>query len=548
MADQIETLKVICKGGLNSNENHLDLSDNLPGSAGRLVNFEPSLFGGYRRVDGYEAYKADYQEVTNDTNPATGPVLGLTIFKDDYLRVHKTIAAREIDGTGTYGFYEYVPLVGWRLMSGAPTPSMSHSIYDVKKVRHEQFDFGGGNTIVFVDGVNPPTVFDSQNWYSLEVGNTGGELSAGGDQLVARPAVVTVFERHIFFSGDPSYPAVIAHSAPDDVLTWTAAAGAGQITAGTDVSNIKPFRDTLYVFGTNSIKKINVDVANLAFTLESVTTNVGCIARDSVVEIGGDLMFLSPGGFRPVSATSRIGDVELESVSKNIQGVVVDLIKNYDLTTLNSVVLRSKNQVRFFVGDEAFTVPDAYGIIGGLVTDGSSLQWEFGTLLGIRASACFSAYIEGEEVVLHGDYDGKVYKQEVGNDFAGVPILSIYSTPYFDMGDPGSRKTIRQLNTFIRAEGPFEMAVEISYDWGDQGTMSPNSYTQQSEGAPTVYAGRDIEYGSPVVIYGGSEKPLISSNVEGSGFSARFTYVAFNASNPFSIQGLVIDYSQNGRR
>ena len=48
------------------------------------------------------------------------------------------------------------------------------------------------------------------------------------------------------------------------------------------------------------------------FVIDQVTTNVGCIARDSVLEIGGDLMFLAPDGFRPVSGTSRIGDVELK--------------------------------------------------------------------------------------------------------------------------------------------------------------------------------------------------------------------------------------------
>jgi len=48
MPDQIESYKLICSGGLNSNENHLDLSENFPGEATRLVNYEPSLFGGYR--------------------------------------------------------------------------------------------------------------------------------------------------------------------------------------------------------------------------------------------------------------------------------------------------------------------------------------------------------------------------------------------------------------------------------------------------------------------------------------------------------------------
>ena len=60
MPDQIQSFKLVCAGGLNSNENHLDLSDNSPGAATRMLNFEPSLFGGYRRVEGYNEYDPDY--------------------------------------------------------------------------------------------------------------------------------------------------------------------------------------------------------------------------------------------------------------------------------------------------------------------------------------------------------------------------------------------------------------------------------------------------------------------------------------------------------
>ena len=85
MPDRIESYKVICGGGLNSNENHLDLSDNAAGAATRLVNYEPSLYGGYRRIEGYEAFSSSYPEVDDVDNPgsAEGKVLGVAIFKDD---------------------------------------------------------------------------------------------------------------------------------------------------------------------------------------------------------------------------------------------------------------------------------------------------------------------------------------------------------------------------------------------------------------------------------------------------------------------------------
>jgi len=54
MADEIQSYKLVCSGGLNSNQNHLYLSEAAAGSATRLVNFEPSLYGGYRRIEGFK--------------------------------------------------------------------------------------------------------------------------------------------------------------------------------------------------------------------------------------------------------------------------------------------------------------------------------------------------------------------------------------------------------------------------------------------------------------------------------------------------------------
>ena len=62
------------------------------------------------------------------------------------------------------------------------------------------------------------------------------------------------------------------------------------------------------------------------FVLQTVTDDLGCLATDSVIEMGGDLLFLSQDGLRPVSGTDKIGDVNLETVSKNIQSIFTDIV------------------------------------------------------------------------------------------------------------------------------------------------------------------------------------------------------------------------------
>ena len=41
MVDEIKSFKAICEGGLNSNENHLLLSEDAAGAATHLVNYQP---------------------------------------------------------------------------------------------------------------------------------------------------------------------------------------------------------------------------------------------------------------------------------------------------------------------------------------------------------------------------------------------------------------------------------------------------------------------------------------------------------------------------
>lgn len=547
MPDKIQSYKVVCRGGLQSSENHLELAEDLPGSATRLVNYEPSLFGGYRRINGY----APYDDLAAEVAPGNceGPVLCVAIFKDDVSQQTITIAARKNIGSATYSFYQHVPLSGWQLMvfpAGLTRPT-TNAYGTVKKIRYEVFHFGADNHIIFVDGINPALVYNGVDWYEIKSTGSGTKPSPGGPMALDAPGVVEVFKNHVFLGNDAINNGVVAYSSPSNEHNWTAASGAGQIGVGFDTVNIKPFRDNLFVFGSNAIKKISAD-ASAGFVIDDVTANVGCIATDSVLEIGGDLVFLAPDGLRPVAGTSRIGDVELETISRPIQSILSNFGADFDLDTLNGVVVRTKSQIRYFVGDDERLPDDSYGIIGGLRSVQGQVSWEFGELVGIRASCCTSGFIGRQEYVLHGDYDGKVYRQEVGSSFDGRDIVAVYQTPYIDFGDTEIRKVMRNVNLYIRAEGPFTMNLAVTYDWDDPNTARPSTYSQSSAGTPVKYGVRNTRYAGANVVYGGSEKPVITTAIQGSGFATQLTFVTVGQDSPFSIQGCVFEFSVSGRR
>ncbi len=302
MTDKLESYTVICQGGLDTTQNHLFLDAQAPGAASELVNYEVGLYGGYKRIDGYSYFDSDFSEV--DSAGAEGPILGIFIFNNI------VIAARKQQAGATYKFYYYTTGVGWT----AYAPGFTLTSTSVTGIRHLIITFGSQEYILFVDGVNFLTIFDGTTWYQCESTNAGGSGDPGGNQIIDAPAYVEMFRNTIFISGDSASPGVISYSAPEDVFTWTAAGGGGQLLAGCNVVQIKTFRDSLYVWGQQRIRKITLD--GVDFVVQDIADNIGCIASDPVIEINGDILFLAQDGVRTISGTAKIGDVNLASISK----------------------------------------------------------------------------------------------------------------------------------------------------------------------------------------------------------------------------------------
>jgi hypothetical protein len=62
--------------------------------------------------------------------------------------------------------------------------------------------------------------------------------------------------------------------------------------------------------------------------VSSVTRDIGCINGETIQEFAGDLIFLGPDGLRTVAGTAKIGDVELGTISSNVQSIFDDNITN----------------------------------------------------------------------------------------------------------------------------------------------------------------------------------------------------------------------------
>lgn len=519
------TVPIICKGGLNTNQHHLELAQYTPGAAVELQNFEPSLFGGYRRINGYEPLVEDYPEV--DPTGAEGKILGIAIFGNDI------IVARKQQSGATYNFYYWTAGGDWTPFS----TSLTLTSTGVDKIRYDTWNFDGTMKIGFVDGVNGLIIYDGTTWSQI-VTDTGSE------QALETPKYIKVYQNHVFVSGDEDYPQIVAHSAPNDESDWTSGNGAGQIVAGINVNQIFPFRDNLYVFSMIGIKKITVDSSG-AFLINDVIKELGNMASDSVLEMNSDVIFLSQDGFRTIAGTDRIGDIEAACVSKNIQQDIFNLIENSLMEGIDSVVVRSKSQFRVFFSSGSIEPENTFGIITGLRQGNDAMMFEWGRLRGIRTSCATSGYIGRTEYVIHGDHDGCVYRQERGNNFNGQDILAIYTTPYLDFGDSQIRKTLRTINLFVRPEGSFNLSSRLTYDWKLSNVHNPDAYLLQNTEDGAIYGIAEYDSGS---VYGSITSPVMVSNVEGSGSSVQIQLTNYGQESPFSIQGIVYEFSPADRK
>lgn len=548
MPSGIESIRVECVGGLDTTRNYLSLSQNKPGAAARLVNYEPAASGGYRRINGYELYDETYGEV--GVGVCQGKVLGVMMYPNDVTRQMEVYAARRLVASPTeYKIYLYTAGVGWVEVVTGLTHLYSSGGDTVDKIRYDTGNDGNVTYLAFADGVNNATLFDGTTWAFIDAGDSGADIAnAGGNQAIDAPILATFFSQTLFLACDLITPAtgLVVHSAPNAFYDFTSVSGGGQITTGLFVVDLKPFRDTLYVFDYNKIKKIITDDAG-AFVLKDVTGNMGVVARDCVVEIGGDLIFLGLDGFRPVQGTSKIGDVMLETISKPIQNLLRNRTYNLVDLNVNSFVIRNKGQFRFLFGDDSTDVDASRGVLGALRTPDQFNGWEFGETLGFRASVVTSRPIGGDEYILFGDYDGFVYRMEQTGSRNGSPMTAIYSTPYLDIGDTQVRKLLQSVTTFIVGEGEdITVNTGVVFDWGNPDVANPSSYAISIEGIVPTYDD-DVLYDSGSV-YGGRLHPVTEQNMSGSFFSVRLTYTTSGVEIPYSILGFVIQYQIEGKQ
>ena len=433
----------------------------------------------------------------------------------------------------SYSIYKY-STSGWIAVSS------NRSNINVLKLRESINSFTGTESVIICDGTSTPAKFD---------GSTFSEHTTSDDASPAGASMTTDFRNHQFYAGFPSTGLgenKLLFSEPNVDNRFRTASGAGSINVGFNITGIAKFRDSLYVFGKDKIKRLTGSSTS-DFALAEVTNNIGCIATDSIIEIGGDVLFLASDGIRPIQGTARIGDVELETISKPVQQLLQSLPSTHDLDNMSSVVIRNKSQFRYFFPKTTTAASDTAGIIGGLRFADRRVGWEFGELLGIRAFVATSGLINDVEVVLHGDLNGEIYQQECGNTFDTADVTAVYATPFLYFDSTEKRKIFQHVSLFTRPEGSSSLNLGIAYNWDDPNTPDPTTYSLTTAGALSRYTTTNSTYDASFT-FDGSSSPVLETNIEGSGRAISLVITSTGTQAPYSVSGFSITYQDAGYR
>ena len=390
----------------------------------------------------------------------------------------------------------------------------------------ERFNFDGNDKIILVDKVNAPVVF-----------NTSFAATDVSESSVAGAKHVVAYKGHMFYSGMSSTPQEIVFSQPFDEDAFNSGSGAGSIKVDDIITGLKTFRDTMYIFCENRIFSLT-GTSSANFAITPVTRDIGCINGDSIQEFAGDLIFLGPDGLRTVAGTARIGDVELGTISTNVQSIFDANIIDSEL--FDSIVIPDKTQYRIFFCKTEQSQGSTQGII--CVKKGNG--FEFSKIRGIKPASTDTFIKAGNVKVLHGSFDGYVYTQEKGNTFDGTAVFGKYRSPDLTFDDTGIRKHMQRVIVNYKPEAGIDADLFVKYDYEESEASRPAAYPLDSTDVVAIYG--TSKYGEPT--YGGVSQPLVRQAVEGSGFAVALRVNDGGETAPYSLKGFQLEYQTGARR
>ncbi len=265
-----------------------------------------------------------------------------------------------------------------------------------------------------------------------------------------------------------------------DGTDWTSA-DSGSISVrnlwpATDtVQALAAFNNKLLIFGRNNILVVEDgtgDVRGLdpftAFVTETIS-GVGCIARDSVQQVEGDVWFLSASGLQSLGRLIQEKNNPLENLSRNVQDY---LMSQYDLANDVRSVYSPEN--RFYL----LSLPTANGGTAfvfdtrGRLPDGSARC--MGTWVGLVPNAVIRD-LDGDVIIALNNITGELGTYSSYLDDASTYLFD-YESAWMDINKEGYLLIPKRISGVFFLDSTAQIEFKWAYDFSTEFNRTTRSF------------------------------------------------------------------------
>jgi len=290
---------------------------------------------------------------------------------------------------------------------------------------------------------------------------------------------------------------------------------------GDEIVGLAAHNGFLIIFGRRNIAIYANPIDVTRLELVDLVANVGCIARDSIVNTGTDVMFLSDTGVRSIARVIQEKSAPINDISFNVRDDLVSFVESQGTNTI-------KIKAAYYPKDAFYilTLPTSKYVfcfdLRGRLQNGAARVtiWD-----SIEPTALHVTYT-GDLLIGKAGYLGK-YTGHL-DDTATYKMK--YFTNHFDLGGPTTLKFLKKGNFTVVGGVGQNVVIKYGFDY-------ISSYRDIRK---TLKAGTVTQYNIDEYSIGEYTNGLaleeVKSNLAGSGSIIQLGFEADINQNPLSIQ------------
>lgn len=321
---------------------------------------------------------------------------------------------------------------------------------------------------------------------------------------------------------------------------------------GTDtIEALAAFNGTLVVFGKNNIlfltdgagSALGMDPINM-YVVDTIT-GTGCVARDSVQSIEGDLWFLSRQGLMSLGRLINERSNPMNNLSINVQDFLSDAFNDtvFDQSRLRSIYSpRNRFYLLSLPKESATGQADEIGQVIVFDTRGRGEQGEARCLGSWNGLVPTMLFTREDDTILAANIanEGELFKYDgYSDDTANISFE--YRSGWTDLGGQGFIKMLKRMNIVFFTDGALTVNFKWAWDFLDEYTTRAKTFVSGGIAAEYGVGEWNIgEFSGGVGINDGK----VAGN--GNGEYIKFGISVTINGNQFSLQQLDL-YSRIGR-